>query len=483
MLKAEICIAWLILGCGQVMFWWRRDNLLGYLQAGFFFATIAVPVLATTIVDDLDPVAVNRYADILTVGAFAYLAGLTYGAFVGTRWRLPRVLVGAPLDPVPAVLVRRARQAALGGLGILALSFLLLGYVPLLTADRVSAKYGVGVYQAGFARGSLFLHVGLLLSGTILPVILALYLRRRRRVDLLLAGALFVGVLVTLSRGRAFTGPLVFLIAWAVERRWRSWGILAAVCFTFIAGTLFNEIASLATTASGTSFASRVAASAPDITDHVAFLSGFEARGAKQVGLKPILAGISLDKGENNASLYALRIRTGLDDVTGLPSGGLRLPAPVWGYASYGYPGVVAWSLLSGIAIGWGTSALRRLLALRERRRPCLNLVLAWVLYQGTFLVLGEFYFFERVGLVSLALALFLCWLWPRSRRSNVDGTLSVSGSPPPGSSSPDWRDRSGAPIPRRPDRPPERGGRMRSSRLLRGGGSPRRTSTSLRSW
>jgi len=425
MLRLVICFSWLILSCGQVMFWWRRDNIFGYLQAGFFFATIAIPVLATSVLDDFDPAIVNLYADIMVVGAVAFVVGLSCGAFVGHRWRLPRLSLVRNLDVVPSVLVKRARQASLGALGILALSFVLLGYLPILAADRVSAKYGIGVYAAGYARGSLVVHVGLIVASTVLPVALALYLRHRRPVDLILAGALFLGLIATLSRGRALLGPIVLLIALAIERRWRPWRIVVVVSFAFISGTLFNEIV-LRTSPPGTTLGTRFVASAPDLVDHVAFLRGYEGAGGDQVGLKPVLASLSLTKGEFNPPEYALRIRTGIPDVTGFASGGLRLPAPIWGYASYGYPGLIVWSVLSGIVIGCGTVMMRRLLSkVHGLRGQCLNLVLAWVFFEGTFSVLSDFYFFERVGIVSFALAVFLCW-------------THVKGSPPAGSADTD---------------------------------------------
>ena len=407
-LKAEICLAWLILSCGQVMFWWRRDNIFGYLQVGLFFASIVIPVLGTSILDDLDGQFVNQYANILVIGAFPYVIGLCFGASLGRGLRLPHVNFSTLMDPVPQLLVKRVRQLAAAGLVILALSFLLLGYIPYLASDRLSAKYGVGPYQAGFARGSLVLHVGLIVAATAFPVIIGLAFRHRRRLDFALAVALLLGLGLTLSRGRTFFGPLVFLIAFAIERRWRPWTIVALACVFFLAGSIFNEII-LGGSSSGSTFANRAAASAPDVIDHVSFLRGYASEGSEQIGLKPIIASMNLDKGEYNPATYALRIRTGLTDVGDLASGGLRLPAPIWGYVSFGYPGLITWSLLSGLAIGWGTSVLRRLLSRVEGKRgQALNLVLAWLFFEGTFAVISRFFFFERVGLVSLGMALFL---------------------------------------------------------------------------
>ena len=430
MLSIQICLAWLVLGCGQIVFWWRRDNILGYLQFGFFFATILVPALFTSIVSDLDPTFVNQYADLLVVGAIAYMIGLCYGASLGQRMRLPRLVVGWPLDRLPRVLVLRTRQTAAGAVVILAGSFVLLGYVPFLAADRVSAKYGVGVYATGFARGSLVLHVGLIVASTILPVVLALVVVNRRRIDVALAGALLLALTLTLSRQKAFIGPLVFLAALAIQRRWRPWRIGACVCFAFVGGTLVNELVALSSPAPGTTFAQRMAASVPDIVDHVGFLRGYESRGSEQIGLTPIIASLSLNKGDNNPSTYALKVRTGLDDITGLAAGGIRLPAPLWGYVAFGYPGAIAWSLLSGVAMGWGTRLVARLVAgVQGHRRQCLNLVLAWLFFEGTFQVLADFYFFERVGIVSFALALYVCRI--RLRSPDVASATPASAATP----------------------------------------------------
>lgn len=414
MLKVEISLAWLILSCGQVLFWWRRDNIFGYLQAGFFFASVAVPVFCTDLLDGFDEEYVNRYADVLMIGAFAYLIGLACGAALGQKRPLPNSIFRTPMDPVPALFVRRVRQVTLAGLSILALSFVLLGYVPILAADTVAAKYGVGAYEAGFSRGSLVFHVGLIVAGTIVPVILALSVRHKQPIDMILTGAVLLALSASLSRGRAFIGPLVLIVAIAIHRRWRPATIVGVVFFAYIGGALFNEIVHIASPEQGTSFASRVASSAPDVDDQVSFIRGYELAGSKQVGLKPVLSSLSLDKGDYNPSRYTLRIRTGFSDLRGFASGGLRLPAPIWGYASFGFPGVVAWSLLSGTVIGWGASQVRRMLV-TTKNAPALylNLVLAWVFYEGTTVVLAEFYFFERVGLVSFALVLILC----RSRR------------------------------------------------------------------
>jgi hypothetical protein len=412
MLKAEILLASLVLLCGQVAVWRRRDNILGYLQGGLYFASVVVAVLCTTIIDNSDPDLVGLYARILLVGAIGYTGGLVYGALLGQRQRLPSVTFGRPFgDRFRLVLARRTRIIAAGAIVLLMLSFVLLGYVPFLAADRVGAKYGIGIYRAGLERGALVFHAALRMGSMILPVILAVWLRRRRGVDLALAGALCLGLLLTLSRGSALLGPLVFLVALLVSRNWRPWAILALVCGFYVSATLVNEIIQVARPTTSASFTTRVAASAPDISDHLGFLNGFQVSGSQHVGFKPILAGASLTKGEFNPSSYALRIRTGVVDVGEFASGGLRLPAPVWGYASFGYVGAAAWSFVAGTFWGWGSTLLRRIVTpVQGHPDQVMNLVLAWVFFHGTFAILSDFYFPERVEIVAVFLVVALCW-------------------------------------------------------------------------
>jgi hypothetical protein len=430
-LKAEILLGSLVLLCGQVVLWRRRDNIFGYLQAGLFFASILVPILGTTIVDDSDPAIVGLYAHILIVGAAGYLGGVLYGGLIGGSQRLPNVTFSRPFGAtIPPLLVRRARITAVLAIGSLLLSFGLLGYIPFFAADRVGAKYGIGVYKAGLDRGALVFHIALAMGSTVLPVVLALVMRHRKGIDVVLAATLGIALVLTLSRGSAFLGPLVFVIALLISRGWKAWQILALVCLCYVSATLVNELVQVTTPVTSASFATKVAASAPDLSDHLGFLNGFRVSGSKEVGLRTIIAGISLNKGDYNPSSYALRIRTGLVDSSEFASGGLRLPAPIWGYASYGYLGVVLWSFASGLFIGWGTALVRRLLTpVYGESGSVLHLILGWIFFQGTFVLLGNFFFPERVAVVSIGIALALCW-HRTARIDRVGDPEDTSGVP-----------------------------------------------------
>lgn len=434
MLKLQILASLAVLMCGQILWWRRRDNIFAYFQAGLFVASALIPIVGTTVLDAAEPEVVTMYARILLIGAPAYLLGLCFGGHFGLRARSPKVTFVSPFDDVPGALARRVRFAAAVAVVALVCAFLLLGYTPLTAGNRLLAKYGVGPYRAGFERGSQLFHLAINLASTVTAVVLALIFIRRRALEVVLVIGLLAGLACTLNRGEALVGPLTFFIAWGVERGWQPWTLLAIACFSFLGATFVNEIVFRAEPAVSTSFAARVAQTAPDIGDHLGFLSGYRLQGSEQVGLRTVRAGYSLtlSKGYWDPADYALRIRTGLSDVGELASGGLRLPAPIWGYVAYGTAGVVAWSFVSGIFVGWGTALLRRLLTQVEvgrYRHQSLNLVLAWVFYSGTFGVVSLFYFPFRSDVLIMVLAVAL-GMWPVRKSPRSDQAHDDAGAP-----------------------------------------------------
>ena len=407
----QISICLFILICGQILFWRRRDNVLGYVQGGLFLSTFLLPLLGTAVVDQFSEDVVQLYATIILIGAATYMAGLCFGAPVGNRKiRNPPLTFIQPLvtgDTLKLIMVR-TRILAVVGLVSLGGAYVVLGYVPILAADRVAAKYGVGPYAAGFARGAIPYHFALAVASSALPVMLAILFKRRRMLDLCLAGGLLLGLIMSLSRFLAFSGVMLFMVALAFERRIRPVIILVAVSGVFIAGALFNEIFFPPQGAGLGTLASRVAISAPDVPEQLGFLRGFELRGEVRRGWA-IVGGLAFGKGDLDPAAYTLRTITGSTKIDSFASGGLRLPAPIWGFVSFGLAGSAVWSFIAGFFTGWGTTRLRNLLtSVKDAPGSSLNLVLAAVFYAGTFGVVSTFYFATSSMFVRVAIALYL---------------------------------------------------------------------------
>lgn len=420
LVRLQIGICLFILICGQILFWRRRDNVLGYVQCGLFLSTFLLPLMGTGVVDLFTEDVVKLYADVLLVGAIAYFAGLCCGAPIGNRRSPdPPITFIQPLvdGEVFKLILVRARILSIIGLVSLAVAYAILGYVPILAADRVAAKYGAGPYTAAFARGAIPYNFALAVASSALPVMLALLFKRRRLLDLCLAGGLLLGLTVSLSRTLAFSGVLLFVVALAFERRIRPLLIVALVSVAFIAGALVNEVFFPASGSGLDTLANRVAASAPDVPEQLGFLRGFELKGEVRRGWA-IFGGLAFGKGSLDPAAYTIRTITGFDDLEGFPSGGLRLPAPIWGYVSFGFAGAGIWSFISGFFTGWGTTRLKNLLtSVKDAPGASLNLTLAAVFYAGTFGVVSTFYFATSSMLVRVAIAVYLGRFLMGSRR------------------------------------------------------------------
>jgi hypothetical protein len=403
----QLLASFLILSLGPAVLWWRRDNVLAYQSAGFFVSAYVLPLFPILTSYRLDHGTVRLYADILSVGAVAFAAGLFLGGRVeaNTRPRLP-LTFARPMSPAVVDRVTRwARRIGVAGLLALGLAFVLMGYVPLFAADRVSAKYGVGPYRPSFARAALIYRFGLAASAAILPVLLASFWRRRRLIDLFLCLGLVGALVVSLNRGAAFLGPLVFVTAVLIERRIRPAIILLLVVVTFSVGALMSILLLDQSDALRTDVAERVAASTPDVRDHLLFLRSYEIRREPTYG-RTLLAGLAFRKTAWDPSTYALSTLTGLKDPSEFASGGLRLPAPLWGYVSFGWAGVAMFSAVSGLFSGWGYARLKRVLTpVLDSPGVVLNLTVATLFYEATYGVLAEFYFLTSSVVVLLAMA------------------------------------------------------------------------------
>ena len=423
-----------VIMCGPVLLWPRRDNILAYRQVGIYASTVLVPLLGATSLGAFAPHLLDVYARLLIVGALAFVVGLLIGAQVGRAGRRSdRTSFGHPLDAGMAwqTVYRRARILGTGAAVTLFGSFVLLGYVPLLAADRLSAKYGVGLYADGFARGRLAYHFALGLASIIFPVLLIVAWRRRTFVDVALCGLVAVGLAASLSRGDFASGPLLVGAALAIERRTRPTLIVAGVCLLFLAGSLSNELIFEKSRSGGASLSTRLAAGADDVRDHLLFINGFEREGSQFTNGRTITA--KLLPGSDPArdpSTYAIRLTTGLQDTSLLASGGIRLPAPLWGFVSFGFPGAAAFCVISGLFIGWGTVRVRRLLD-QTRGRPgyAVNLVIATVYFDGIFVFMSNFFFTAFADVVGLVAAIMLGVLpWTALRRTGEDAVARPPG-------------------------------------------------------
>lgn len=426
-IRLQILASLVVLWVGYLIVWRRRENVMSYVDGGFLITMLLMPLLGTTLLERVPADIARLYANLLSVGAVCYAFGVMCGSIPGNlhRWRRPPIF-SYPLSgsPYAGTIFKRARMLGLAGAFSLAVGFAAIGYVPLLAADRVSAKYGVGPYAAGFARGVIPYRAGLALASAALPLVLITWYHRRRFADLALSGVLAIGLLASVSRTLAFSGIMLVLVCVAVERGFRPARIVLVVALMFAAGEFSTEILFPETASRSGDLWTRIAESPPDMRDHLGFLARYEVLGEQTYGMT-VLGGLSLKDNYWEPNLYALRTLTGSRNVGAIPSGGLRLPAPIWGYVSFGFLGAGIWSFFAGFFAGWGARRLRNLLS-EIRREPgaSVNLTCAAVYYAGTFGVLSMFYFASSAMIVQIAIALYVASAPVLHGRKNFEDDL-----------------------------------------------------------
>lgn len=409
--RLGIFVSLLILTVGYAVVWRRRDNVLAYVDGGLFLIMMALPLMFTPVIERLPTSISSLYARLLLVGSAGYVLGIAFGLLPANLRGLRRPPIFAERlgsrNPATAVLFQRARILGLVATTCLASGFVAIGYIPILAADRLSAKYGVGPYQSSFEQGALLYRTGLALASAALPLVLVVFYRRRKLIDLALGGFLGLGLMASLSRTLAFSGVLLVFVAILIEKKVGPTKILLATACLFALGEMSTGIIFPDSTRVTGSFISRMAESPPDVRDHLSFLTRYETQGERTRGLT-ILGGLDLGDNYWEPNLYALRTLTGNANVGSLPSGGLRLPAPIWGYVSFGLIGAGVWSFFAGFFAGWGAKRLRNLLTdASQDSGNAVNLVVAAVYYAGTYGVLSTFYFASTAMVVQVAIALY----------------------------------------------------------------------------
>jgi hypothetical protein len=153
------------------------------------------------------------------------------------------------------------------------------------------------------------------------------------------------------------------------------------------------------------SIAEIVSSGAPDLRDQLTLLTDFLGTDAYTYG-RTIFGGLIPGNYRWNPSVWTLTFSDVGADISEMVTGGLRLSPALWGYANFGWFGVLALPCLAGYFAGAWAGALRAL--------PLQSSPLAATLCIGLQMTLGkqmsEFYLMSIHILPSIAAVWFVCF-------------------------------------------------------------------------
>lgn len=394
------------------LIWRSRWNVPAHLNLGFCVTAYIIPGLLTDVWSNVSARTVDVYIWMNVLGALALIAGLWAGARLppatGLRDRLMPLLTGAS-DRLAHQRVDRLVWIGIVGM---VLAYAIMGFVPMFADDPLSAKQFKGDYFERYYRAAYVFRFSFSVLVACLPVVFTCWWAFKSRRSLMLGATAAALIGVSLARASTAIGLLTFLGFVAASRpKWVKWYLfLVAVVYPLgSAGYLLLGYAlgieSLTSIYSVDSVFDIVASGAPDIFDQLNFLEGFYGVDTFTYG-RTFFGGLVPGNFTWNPSVWTLTYDNLGADISETVSGGLRLSVALWGYANFGWPGVVVIPMLSGAVTGWMLGLLKSL----PLEGSLVGAALVLTLYMTVGKQLSEFYMLSIHSLPSMASAMFLCF-------------------------------------------------------------------------
>lgn len=424
--------AFLVFGCGSYLVWPSRWNIPAHLSLGFAGVAYVVPILFLGQLSEYPKGLVVELTKVMTLGAFFLVAGMLLGANLVQRARVAERW--APLARVGVQDRVRSRTLAVFVAALLGLAaaIALMGFIPMFADDPFSAKFFRGQYADAYRPVAPLFRGATSIITALIPVAAA-WAWSRVGFAWKLALGVSVGLMaVTLQRGPAFSGLLIFVGVVLASRRKTLWFLLL-VLMTYIAGTLMYYVLGQLGVESfegkeltDGSFLRTIAATAPDIPDLMSFLERWHRQGSGLTLGRTFWGGLVPGNFAWNPGVWTVTLGDPNYDISTTSSGGLRLPMPVWGLVSFGVPGVMLVALASGLFVGLWARIMDTLI------QAATDLVdRTWILVLGASVrgLTSEFYLISYIDVVEFTVIVAIVWAIRGTTRQAV-GSPAAWGEP-----------------------------------------------------
>ncbi|MEK9495813.1 O-antigen polymerase [Photorhabdus sp. P32] len=330
------------------LIWFNRKNIYAHLGFPLILIAYIVPFIFFNELYSKYEVY-SLYTEINVIGATSFLIGVII-AKKTPAISLPLVpfyhMQGDYYD-VDSKLKNRTFIILLFACFLMIISYISMGFTPMFASDPLAAKFFRGEYQETYQRVAIFFRIGNSIIPVFLPLAILLIIDK---FDYKLSFVVLLGfICIALSLQRGFIGFSILtpvLIYAAYKSRFIFCIVFSVYIFIYVFGAALWWLLGFAYS-DADSFLEGAMAGAPDVPDQLNFLSRFVVDNIFTYG-KTFIGGLIPFGYEWNPSVYSLKILNGVDDISQITSGGLRLPVYMWGYVSFSWVGVVVLSFISG---------------------------------------------------------------------------------------------------------------------------------------
>ena len=405
--------------------WRNRWNIPTHIAAGFCVTAYVIPGLFTDVWEKVPGSTIATFLQVNMIGAVTLCAGILAGSFLARHYHIEKHSPVSRFSNNSSLLIRRIIVVATPCVVGMCIAYSIMGFIPMFAEDPFSAKQFKGIYRDAYYRVAYLFRFCFSILQSSIPLLLAVGWYKRSLYLVSLAGAAFIVIFISLARGATATGILFFLGILAANNRSGLRWYIPLVLLIFPFGSVFYyvlgqvmEVDALRSGYVSESFSEFISAGAPDIVDQITWLHGF-LQGEYFSWGRTIYGGLIPGNYPWNPSVWSLTYNDVGADIS--DAGGLRLTTAEWGYANFGWFGVVLIPLISGLLNGAMLERLKRLLP----RLTVLQATCALLVYSTLGTQIVQFYFLSIHNIPAIVAALYF---WRANSARNTRPMRSVRG-------------------------------------------------------
>ena len=358
-------ISYLIFSFGSLLVWRSKKNTPAILEVPFFFTAYFFPLLVFPYAAFYSEKTIEQLVYINGVGAACYLAGCFLG-FWAAKNKKDIFSWGAVEDKKINFenLQKKALIFIAVGVGGMAVCYAWMGMAPAFAEDPFSAKFFKGEYKEKYDQISIIYRFSQFILITLLPIGFSLVFDFRSKAMTILVLCAMSMLALSLTRAPVLKGLLLCIAVICSSSKTKTIIFVIASTSLYLAGSALYWITGL--TEGGDQMAETILSGAPDIFDHLTFVSAFLPDQDASYGLT-FVGGLVPGSSPYNPSIFSLSVSNPLADVSEIRSGGFRMPPSIWGYAAFPDVGPFLVSALSGLLLGIYSKKLRNALTASTR--------------------------------------------------------------------------------------------------------------------
>lgn len=403
---------------GGFLIWPSRKNIPALIQIPFFISAIFIPIFVVNYNERFTDIEITKLTLINFFGACFLIFGIITGKLIKvhnyiflTKFYNTAISFFASKKNVILRLIIFLFFSCFG----LTICFFYMGFIPILEGDPMMAKYFKGDYKVIYDDVSFFFRLFQTFLFLAIPVSLFMIFQKINKTNkfILIFLTLWSILLfaVNLYRGPVFSGIMMVLALFAAKSSYRALLFVLLLTLIYCFGSVIYYFLGLYNFPDNFNWLNEISKGQPDIQDHLIFISKFSDFPIYSGGIT-FIGALVPGNFEYNPAVYSLNIINPNNNITDIPSGGLRMTVYLHAFMAFSWVGTLIFSFIYGLLLTRYTLILK---GLNNDTLYNIGINTLWFLFVASFFL--QFYHLKYQGLIML---FFIIVLLGQEMRLNV---------------------------------------------------------------